>query len=140
MHASAALRVRGAADLERQGLAVQAALAAGHHPTEDGQHGFRLQVNAGLALVVERPVEAADVQVKAHRTKVGVVARCDKPSGLGLNGHQEAGVSIVRTDPCSLALASWEPAMVGTPRLFRPELEMLGAAPGFQVIRERVAA
>ncbi len=38
------------------------------------------------------------------------------------------------------ALASWEPAMEGAPRLFRPDLEMLGLGDeSFQVIRERHA-
>ena len=36
------------------------------------------------------------------------------------------------------ALATWEPAMEGAPRLFRPDLEMLGSGGSeFEVIRER---
>lgn len=64
------------------------------------------------------------------------------PMGLRLFRHTLGDIAAgrlvkVEQDP---ALATWEPAMVGTPRLFRPELEMLGPTPGFEVIRERVAA
>lgn len=42
--------------------------------------------------------------------------------------------------PQDRSLATWEPAMVGGPRLFRPELELLGQAPsGVKIVRERLA-
>ena len=37
-------------------------------------------------------------------------------------------------------LATWEPSMDGAPRLYRPDLEMLGHAGPFEIIRERLSA
>ena len=50
----------------------------------------------------------------------------------------EAG-KLVRIEQDS-TLATWEPSMDGAPRLHRPDLEMLGHAGPFEIIRERPAA
>ncbi len=37
-------------------------------------------------------------------------------------------------------LATWEPSMDGAPRLFRPDLELLGDVGDFEVVCDRLAA
>jgi hypothetical protein len=52
---------------------------AGLGPVDDGRDGHRLLADAGLTLVVERPLERADVEVDTLHRSVIVCGQADPP-------------------------------------------------------------
>ena len=87
------------------------------------------------------PIAAQDwCHVRPEDDALALWQRELAPMGLRLFrqalGDLEAG-RVVRIEQ-DTELATWEPAMEGAPRLFRPDLEMLGSgAEGFEIVRER---
>ena len=69
---------------------------------------------------------------------LGLWSRDLAPLGLRLFERTLCDIAAGRLVkvPQDSALATWEPSMDGAPRLFRPDLEMLGNAGTFEVVNE----